>query len=125
MLIDCGSGLEQENGSKAAQDMLDADIRPDAVFAVCDIAIGIMMTLKKNNIKIPDEIAVVGFCDEPVAKIIEPQLSSLVQPAFKIGETSVELLLNQIKSLIPLAEKKILTAELKVRESSLGSSFPW
>ena len=106
--------------------MLDADIRPDAVFAVCDpIAIGIMMTLKKNNIKIPDEIAVVGFCDEPVAKIIEPQLSSLVQPAFKIGETSVELLLNQIKSLIPLAEKKIHTAELKVRESSFGSSFPW
>jgi DNA-binding LacI/PurR family transcriptional regulator len=124
LLIDCGSGLEQENGSEAAQKMLDAGIRPDAVFAVCDpIAIGIMITLKKNHIKIPDEVAVVGFCDEPVAKIIEPPLSSLEQPAFRIGETAVELLLNQIKSKMPLAEKKILTAELKVRESSFGKHF--
>ena len=121
LLIDCGSGLEQENGSKAAQDMLDAGIVPDAVFAICDpIAIGVMMTLKKNNIKIPDQIAVIGFCDEPVAKVVEPNLSSLVQPAFEIGETAVELLLNQIKSKSPLVEKKVLKAELKVRESSLA-----
>lgn len=120
LLIDCGLGLEQENGSKAAQEMLDAGIRPDAIFAVCDpIAIGVMMTLKKNNFKIPDEVAVVGFCDEPIAMIIEPPLSSLVQPAFKIGEIALELLLNQIKSPIPLVEKKVLIAELKVRASSM------
>jgi DNA-binding LacI/PurR family transcriptional regulator len=122
LLIDCGSGLEQENGSIAAQAMLDAGIKPDAIFAVCDpIAIGVMTTLKKNNIKIPEEIGVVGFCDEPIATVIEPPLSSLVQPAFKIGEISVELLLNQIKSPIPLVEKKVLSAELKIRESSLSS----
>jgi DNA-binding LacI/PurR family transcriptional regulator len=119
LLIDCGDGLEQENGSKAAQDMLDAGIRPDAIFAICDpIAIGVMMTLKKNNIKIPDEIALVGFCDEPVAKVVEPQLSSLVQPAFDIGEKAVELLLKQINNQSPIIEKKVLTAELIVRESS-------
>jgi DNA-binding LacI/PurR family transcriptional regulator len=126
LLIDCGSGLEQENGSKAAQNMLDAGILPDAVFAICDpIAIGVMMTLKKNNIKIPDQVAVIGFCDEPVAKVVEPQLSSLVQPAFEIGQIAVELLLNQVKSKSPLVEKKVLTAELKVRESSpaLNTSF--
>lgn len=124
LLIDCGSALEQENGSQAAQKMLDSGIRPDAIFAVCDpIAIGVMMTLKKNNVKIPDEMGVVGFCDEPIATIIEPPLSSLVQPAFKIGEISVELLLNQIKSPIPLVEKKVLSAELKIRESSISPSI--
>ena len=123
-LIDCGSGLEQENGRKAAQEMLDAGIRPDAIFAVCDpIAIGVMMTLKKNNFKIPEEVAVVGFCDEPIATIIEPHLSSLVQPAFKIGEIALELLLNQIRSPIPLVEKKLLIAELKIRQSSLLLPF--
>jgi LacI family transcriptional regulator len=123
-LIDCGCGLELENGSKTAQKMIDDGIRPDAIFAVCDpIAIGVMMTLKKNNIKIPDEIGVVGFCDEPIAMIIEPPLSSMVQPAFKIGEISVELLLNQIRSSTRLVEKKVLTAELKIRESSLPSSI--
>ena len=127
LLIDCGSGLEQENGSKAAQDMLDAGIRPDAIFAICDpIAIGVMMTLKRNNIRIPYEISVVGFCDEPVAKVVEPQLSTLVQPAFQIGETSVELLLKQIGNPSPLVEKKVLSTELKVRESSIShySSHP-
>lgn len=123
-LIDCGSGLEQENGSIAAQNMLDAGIRPDAIFAVCDpIAIGVMRTIKKNNIKIPDEIGVVGFCDEPIAMIIEPPLSSLVQPAFKIGEFSVELLLKQIRSPIPVVENKVLTAELKIRDSSFSTLF--
>lgn len=122
LLIDCGSGLEQENGRKAAQDMLDAGIKPDAVFAICDpIAIGVMMTLKRNNIKIPDQIAVVGFCDEPVAKVVEPQLSSLVQPAFEIGKISVELLLNQIKNRDSLIEKKVLSAKLMVRQSSNGN----
>lgn len=122
LLIDCGTGLEQENGSKAAQDMLDAGTKPDAIFAICDpIAIGVMITLKKNNIKIPDEIAVVGFCDEPVAKVVEPQLSSLVQPAFSVGEVAVELLLNQINNKTLLVEKVVLSAELKVRDSSLGN----
>jgi DNA-binding LacI/PurR family transcriptional regulator len=122
LLIDCGAGLEQENGSQAAQEMLDAGIRPDAVFAICDpIAIGVMMTLKKNNIKIPGEVAVVGFCDEPVAKVVEPPLSSLVQPAFEIGEAAVELLLSQINSQAPVVVKKVLSAELKIRASSLGS----
>lgn len=119
LVIDCGEGLEQENGSQAAQQMLDEGIRPDAVFAICDpIAIGVMMTLKKNAIKIPEEVAVVGFCDEPIAKVIEPQLSTLVQPAFDIGGLAVELLLNQIKNKAPLVEKRVLTAELKVRGSS-------
>ena len=121
LLIDCGSGLEQENGSMATQHMLDAGIRPDAIFAFCDpLAIGVMMTLKKNQIKIPNEVAVVGFCDEPIATVIEPPLSSLIQPAFQIGESSVELLINQIKSQQPLIENKVLQAELRVRESSGG-----
>jgi DNA-binding LacI/PurR family transcriptional regulator len=120
LVIDCGEGLEQENGSEAAQRMLDQGIRPDAVFAICDpIAIGVMITLKKNDIKVPEEVAVVGFCDEPVAKVIEPQLSTLVQPAFDIGGLTVELLLNQIKSKVPLVEKRVLKAELKVRGSSV------
>jgi DNA-binding LacI/PurR family transcriptional regulator len=122
LVIDCGEGLEQENGAEAAQKMLDAGIRPDAIFAICDpIAIGAMMTLKKNNIKVPQEVAVVGFCDEPVAKVIEPQLSTLVQPAFDIGGLTVELLLNQIRSKIPLVEKRVLKAELMVRGSSVSS----
>jgi DNA-binding LacI/PurR family transcriptional regulator len=120
LLISCGDGLEQDNGSQAAQQMLDAGIRPDGIFAICDpIAIGVMMTLKKNHIKIPEETAVVGFCDEPIARVVEPQLSSLVQPAFEIGETAAQLLLNQISGKTTTVEKKVFTTHLEERESSV------
>lgn len=119
LLIDCGSGLEQENGSEAAQNMLDAGIMPDAIFAMCDpIAIGVMITLKKNNIKIPEQIALVGFCDEPMAKVVEPQLSSLVQPAFRVGEAAAEIFFHQVASKSAVIEKKILSTELIIRDSS-------
>jgi DNA-binding LacI/PurR family transcriptional regulator len=119
LLIDCGPGLEQENGSQAAQAMLDAGLRPDAIFAFCDpIAIGVMITLKKNNVKIPEEMAVVGFCNEPMDTIVEPQLSSLVQPAFQIGETAAEIFFQHIKNKSSAIEKRVLTTELIVRSSS-------
>jgi DNA-binding LacI/PurR family transcriptional regulator len=120
LLIDCGPGLEQENGSQAAQQMLDAGLRPDAIFAFCDpIAIGVMLTLKKNKIKIPEEIAVVGFCNEPTDTVVEPPLSSLVQPAFEIGETAAEIFFQHIQDKTSPIEKRVLSTELIVRESSL------
>ncbi|MDB5261035.1 MAG: LacI family transcriptional regulator, partial [Adhaeribacter sp.] len=119
-IIDCGAGLEQENGSEATLAMLAAGLRPDGIFAFCDpIAIGIMITLKKNNIKIPEEIAIVGFCDEPMDTVVEPQLSSLVQPAFKIGETAAQIFFGQIKNKSAAVEKIVLSTELMVRDSSL------
>ena len=122
LLIDCGAGLEQENGREAAQNMLNAGIRPDAIFAFCDpIAIGVMSMLKENKIKIPEEVAVVGFCNEPMDTVVEPQLSSLVQPAFQIGETAAALFFKQIKSNDRIIENKVLSTDLIIRASSLKS----
>ncbi len=122
LLIDCGTALERENGSEAAQKMLNAGIMPDAIFAMCDpLAIGVMLTLKNNHIKIPQQIAVVGFCDEPMATVVEPQLSSLVQPAFQIGTTAAELFFQHINNKSSVIEKRILSTELKVRGSSQKS----
>lgn len=119
LMVSCEYGLERENGSEATQQLLDAGIIPDAIFAMCDpVAIGAMLTLKKNNIRIPEQTAVVGFCDEPIATVVEPQLSTLVQPAFQIGEAAVELLLNQIKNKQNVVQKKVFTTHLIVRDSS-------
>jgi len=120
LIIDCGTGLEQVNGREAAQKMLDTGLRPDAIFGFCDpIAIGAMLALKENNIKIPEQIAVVGFCNEPMDTVVEPQLSSLVQPAFQIGEAAAEMFFQQIENKSTGIQKKVLSTELIVRGSSL------
>jgi DNA-binding LacI/PurR family transcriptional regulator len=120
LLVFCGDGLEQENGSEAAQQMLNAGVVPDGIFAICDpIAIGIMLTLKKNHIRIPEEIAVVGFCDEPIARVVEPHLSSLVQPAFEIGAAAAQIFFNQIQGKNTTVENRVFSTHLVVRESSV------
>jgi len=120
LLVTCDTGLERENAIEVTQQMLDAGIMPDAFFAFCDpLAIGVMMALKRNNISIPDQVAIVGFCDEPIATVVEPQLSTLVQPAFKIGEAAAQLFFNQINSDSHTIEQKVFCTELVIRESSL------
>ncbi|MGV3641733.1 MAG: LacI family DNA-binding transcriptional regulator [Adhaeribacter sp.] len=119
LLVYCGDGLEQENGSQAAQQMLDAGILPDGIFAICDpIAIGVMLTLKQNHLRIPEQVAVVGFCDEPIARVVEPNLSSLVQPAFEIGTAAAQIFFNQVNNKNTTVEKKVFTTHLQVRASS-------
>lgn len=119
LLITCNSGLERENAMEATQTMLNAGIMPDAVFAFCDpLAIGVMVTLKQNNIKIPDQVAIVGFCDEPIATVVEPALSTLVQPAFEIGETAAQIFFDHIHTNTPVIQKKVFSTELIIRDSS-------
>jgi DNA-binding LacI/PurR family transcriptional regulator len=92
---------------------------PDGIFAICDpIAIGVMQTLKKNHIRIPEQVAVVGFCDEPIARVVEPNLSSLVQPAFEIGAAAAQIFFDQITNKTITVEKKVFSTHLVVRESS-------
>jgi DNA-binding LacI/PurR family transcriptional regulator len=83
-----------------------------------------MLTLKKNNIRIPEETAVVGFCDEPIARVVEPNLSSLVQPAFEIGTAAAQIFFNLVNGNATAVEKKVFSTHLKVRESSVKNYLP-
>lgn len=59
---------------------------PDGIFAVNDpVAIGAMKTLQKNKIRIPEDMAVVGFSESKEAFIVEPNLTSVEQPTLKWG----------------------------------------
>ena len=98
---------------------------PDGVFAVNDpVAIGVMKTLQKNKIKIPEDIAVVGFSESKEAFIVEPNLTSVEQPTFEMGKSAAQLLLEQIRHNTNnedkmLSKSLILDAKLNIRESSL------
>jgi DNA-binding LacI/PurR family transcriptional regulator len=94
--------------------------RPDAVFAINDMAaIEIMHILKKKGFSIPHDVAVLGFNNETICRFIEPALSSIDHPAFDMGMVATELLLAKITNdALPL-QKKLVTSRLVVRESTL------
>lgn len=122
LIIDCG--ITMEKGVMAAHVILEMDVLPDAIFAVNDpVAIGAMKTLQKNGLRIPGDIAIVGFSESKAASIVEPNLTSVEQPTLEMGRSAAQLLLEQIKHNVkdkgtPLSKSIILDAKLNIRESS-------
>ena len=116
------SNLSTEDGRNKMQELLALDKKPDAVYVAGDYAaLGALQVLNEKNIKIPDEIALVGFGDEPFANMVTPKMTSVNQHSYQIGKIAAEKFLeytklNQIQQTL---QKHILKAELIIRESSL------
>ncbi len=94
----------------------------DGVFAVNDAtAIGAMRGIKNSGKKIPEDIAVVGFTNGLISLMTDPQLTTVEQHGFEMGQIAARILLNHIDNddeyYIP--ETRVLKTELVVRESSL------
>jgi LacI family transcriptional regulator len=101
--------------------ILEMPEMPDGIFAINDpVAIGAMKTLKKSGIKIPEEIAIVGFTESKMAVIIEPNLTSVEQPTYEMGKSAAGLLLEQMITGNEIPKRTIvLEAKLNIRESSM------
>lgn len=118
----CGQGTFEE-AEAITNELLDFRFPPDAIFANNDVAAyGAMMAIRKRNIKIPEEIAIVGFSNWRFSSLIQPALSSVTQPGFKMGQEATRLLMKQINA--PDNEESItetvsLKTNLVIRESSL------
>lgn len=118
LVVSCDFSLE--DGKEAMEKILQTGKKIDGVFTVCDAAAyGAMAVLKSAGYKIPNDVSVIGFTNEPFAKLIEPSLSTISQPSYEIGETATHLLLKHIENkddFVP--ETRILETELIERNSS-------
>jgi LacI family transcriptional regulator len=95
--------------------------RPDAIFTSSDkLTTGCMRVLKAKGIRIPDDIAVVGFSNSDIIELLDPPLTVVRQPAFEMGQVATELLLQLIESKRPVKEfeRKILATSLIVQQSA-------
>ena len=114
------SGFSQEDGEQDVYELLKCKNRPDAIFAINDRkAIGAMLSLKKLNIKIGEEMGVIGFTNDPISAIISPGLTTIAVPALEVGSQSCELLLKHISKKHFEPQELILPGKLIVRESTL------
>jgi LacI family transcriptional regulator len=115
------TGLFVEDGIRCMQKLIDSQNVPDALFAVNDpTAIGAIKALKRNGYKVPEDVAVVGFSECSFADLIDPPLTSVIQPTYKMGEKVAELIIKQIEGKTTIdSQTYILSGKLNIRTSSI------
>jgi LacI family transcriptional regulator len=110
-----------DEGRRQTELLMQQGATFDAIFAVNDFtAAGAMLALKKAGRAIPQDVALVGFANESITQMLEPNLTSVHQPGFEMGQRAMELLIKQINSDEKLpSEHVMLSTTLVVRDSSL------
>jgi len=112
-------GMFPEETEQAVLELLNLKDKPDAIFIAGDrLSIGCLEVLKKLNIKVPEEITLAGFSNSDVLNLFEYPLSSVRQPAFEMGKTATEMLLQLIESKYPVTEfeDKVIDTSLFIRD---------
>ncbi len=100
--------------------------KPDAIIASVErLSMVCLRILKELHLKVPDDVAIAGFSDNPLSGFLNPTLTSITQPTVEIGQRAAELLINQIET--KATPEKYITVQLKtmlnVRESSLSKKI--
>jgi LacI family transcriptional regulator len=114
--------LSEQSSVEAAYEILNMNPRPDGAFITNDFSAAVcMQTLKEHGVKIPQDIAVVGFNNDAICKLIEPQLSTIQYPGNDMGEIAARNLINHLKGVsnIRYTNTIVVRSELIIRKSSL------
>lgn len=109
-----------KSGYDCVGKFLEDDQAPTAIFAISDMqAIGIMKALKNKGIRVPEDISVIGFDNIDFSRIYDPGLTTVSQPAYKIGSRAMSLLISHIKEEDDKPQHILLKHNLIVRESTM------
>ena len=114
--------LSEQGGIEAAEAILKMKPMPDGVFITNDFSAAVcMQKLKQHGLHIPNDIAIVGFNNDAIGKIVEPQLSTINYPGIEMGEIAARNLVNHLSGVSNIKNTNtiIVRSELIVRGSSL------
>ncbi|WP_332695297.1 LacI family DNA-binding transcriptional regulator [Halalkalibacter lacteus] len=109
------------DGRSVLQSILELENRPTAVFTGSDeVAVGVILEAKERGLQVPDDMAVVGFDNQPLAEVIDPPLTTIEQSVNEIGKKAMEVMFDVIDNKRKI-EKSIdyLPIKLIVRQSTL------
>jgi len=108
-----------ESAERMIPAMLKRTPRPEAFFAVNDLtAAQTMMIIKRHGLRIPEDIAVVGFTNSQIATLTDPGLTSVDQKGFEMGQEAARLLIDRIEKPRGPIQNKVITSELVIRGST-------
>lgn len=111
-----------DEGVEAVKKLWDLNLPPDGIFSASDYAaLGVCQELRKKKIKIPNDVAIIGFSNEPFTQYMELPISTIDQTPDKMGKISAQVFLehmNENFSGISIEKRVILNPEIQIRESS-------
>jgi LacI family transcriptional regulator len=114
--------LSERAGIESAMQILKMNPLPDAAFITNDFVAAVCMrTLKENGIRIPEDIAIVGFNNDAICTLVEPSLTTINYPGIDVGEVAARNLINHLKGIgnIQNTNTIIIRSNLIIRKSSL------
>jgi LacI family transcriptional regulator len=107
-----------DGGQDAMRRILAGGDAPDAIFAASDLmARGAISTLAVEGLRVPDDVAVIGFDDSPAATTVAPRLTTMRQPSVLQGAVMTDVLLTLLGGGSP-PRVTMMDAELVVRDSA-------
>ncbi len=126
LIVTCSLGTIDE-GKLAAKQLLELPNPPDGIFASSDpVAMGAIPAIKEKGLRIPEDVALIGFSNWFFSSMMDPPLSSVDQPGFEMGQEAARMLIDRIEKSAKASddevfppETKILKTRLVVRQSSL------
>jgi LacI family transcriptional regulator len=118
--LELAGNFTEAGGYAATIELLAMRVRPTAIFAANDsMAIGVLSALRESGVEVPEEMAVAGFDDIPLARYMDPPLSSVHVPICELGARAVEILLDGIAHKNGHARKRErVSTELVIRRST-------
>lgn len=122
LVFQCDNRADAE---RITPEVLNRDDRPDAFFAVNDdTAIGILYSVKRKGLRIPEDVSVCGFTNGQRAVACDPTLTTVDQHGFKVGEAAAEILIRHVEGVIEKGkiERRVVRTRLVVRQSTLPVS---
>ena len=116
-IVSCGP-IDSELMSQATERLLQLPDRPDAIIGFNDIATyAAYSTIKRMGLRIPDDVALIGFTDSPACEYVTPTISSIEDKANLQGQKACEMLLKHIGGETKV-RKEVVPMVIKIRESS-------
>jgi LacI family transcriptional regulator len=116
------NNLTRIDGFEAIKILMRNGTPPDAVFCANDMtALSVILYLKGNGINVPEDISVVGFSNEPFSEVVTPSISTILQPAYSMGQKAAEMIIEEINNspIETIYQTVVMPADLVIRESSM------
>lgn len=115
------SELNNQSGIDVARSIVRMNPMPDGIFTANDTsAVAVICELQREGLRVPEDIAVAGFNNEPVSQVVKPNLTTIDYPAKEIGEVAATSLINKLNNTEKIGfSRVILKHKLIIRESTL------
>ncbi|MEN9386738.1 MAG: hypothetical protein RLZZ185_1479 [Bacteroidota bacterium] len=113
----------QDTATSQTHQLMTSPNPPDGILVVSDrLALGVLVGMRELKVRVPEDVKIVSFNNEPICDVVSPTISSVAQPLEDIGKLALKLLLDQIEGRSEVGEPviEVLKTQLVIRESSVA-----